>query len=81
MAIDELNKDKYTKVTRVSDFIETEPYGGVEQDDFLNGCLEIETLRTPGGTAETGEWNRESGGRERLIHWGTENSGYRYPAL
>ena len=47
MAIDELNKDKYTKVTRVSDFIETEPYGGVEQDDFLNGCLEIETLRTP----------------------------------
>ena len=42
MAIDELNKDKYTKVTRVSDFIETEPYGGVEQDDFLNGCLEIE---------------------------------------
>lgn len=34
MAIDELNKDKYTKVTRVSDFIETEPYGGVEQDDF-----------------------------------------------
>lgn len=33
-AIDELNKDEYTKVTKVSDFIETEPYGGVEQDDF-----------------------------------------------
>ena len=26
-AIDELNKDEYTKVTKVSDFIETEPYG------------------------------------------------------
>ncbi|MFQ9441776.1 MAG: hypothetical protein ACLR1A_01980 [Eubacterium ventriosum] len=27
----------------VSNFIETEPYGPVEQDNFLNGCVEIET--------------------------------------
>ena len=38
---------EYTKVTKVSDFIETEPYGGVEQDDFLNGCIEVETLHSP----------------------------------
>ena len=29
-----------------SEFIVTEPVGGVEQDDFLNGCLELETLYT-----------------------------------
>lgn len=31
----------------MSEFIVTEPVGGVEQDDFLNGCLELETLYTP----------------------------------
>ena len=70
MAIDELNKDKYTKVTRVSDFIETEPYGGVEQDDFLNGCLEIETLRTPEELLRLVNGIEKAAGRERLIHWG-----------
>lgn len=70
MAIDELNKDKYTKVTKVSDFIETKPYGGVEQDDFLNGCLEIETLRTPEELLELTAGIEKQAGRERLIHWG-----------
>lgn len=70
MAIDELNKDKYTKVTKVSDFIETKPYGGVEQDDFLNGCLEIETLRTPEEFLELTAGIEKQAGRERLIHWG-----------
>lgn len=70
MAIDGLNKDKYTKVTRVSDFIETEPYGGVEQDDFLNGCLEIETLRDPEELLALVNSIEKDAGRERLIHWG-----------
>ena len=35
------------QVKKVSEFIVTEPVGGVEQDDFLNGCLELETLYTP----------------------------------
>ena len=70
MAIDELNKDKYTKVTRVSDFIETEPYGGVEQDDFLNGCLKLRTLLYPYELlAELNRIEKEAG-RERIIHWG-----------
>lgn len=70
MAIDELNKDRYTKVTKVSDFIETEPYGGVEQDDFLNGCLEIETLREPEELLELVNSIERDAGRKRIIHWG-----------
>ena len=35
------------RLTRVSELLETAPYGGVEQDDFLNGALEIETLPPP----------------------------------
>ncbi|MFR5953272.1 MAG: 2-amino-4-hydroxy-6-hydroxymethyldihydropteridine diphosphokinase [Coprococcus sp.] len=34
-------------MTKVSSYIITEPYGDVEQDDFLNGCLEIETIYSP----------------------------------
>jgi dihydroneopterin aldolase/2-amino-4-hydroxy-6-hydroxymethyldihydropteridine diphosphokinase len=70
MAIDGLNNDPYTKVTKVSDFIETEPYGGVEQDDFLNGCIEIETLRSPSELLELVNAIEKEAGRERLVHWG-----------
>ena len=69
-AIDELNKDLYTKVTQVSDFIETKPYGGVEQDDFLNGCIEVETLHEPLELLKLINDIEKSAGRERLIHWG-----------
>ena len=69
-AIDELNKDEYTKVTKVSDFIETEPYGGVEQDDFLNGCIEVETLHSPDELLHLINAIEKDAGRERLIHWG-----------
>lgn len=69
-AIDQLNALPDTKVTAVSDFIVTEPYGGVEQDDFLNGALEIETLKTPDELLETVLGIEKQTGRERLIHWG-----------
>ena len=69
-AIDELNNDDYTKVTKVSDFIVTEPYGGVKQDDFLNGCLEVETLRTPEELLKLVNAIEAGAGRERRIHWG-----------
>ncbi len=34
-------------VEQVSDYLVTEPYGGVEQDVFLNGALKLRTLLTP----------------------------------
>ncbi len=69
-AIDRLNALPDTKVTSVADYIVTKPYGGVEQDDFLNGALEIETLKTPAELLETVLSIEKETGRERLIHWG-----------
>ena len=69
-AIDQLNALPDTKVTAVSDFIVTEPYGNVDQDDFLNGALEIQTLKTPEELLESLMSIEKQAGRERLIHWG-----------
>ena len=46
-AVDMLYDDENCKVGAISKFIQTKPYGPVEQDDFLNGCVEIETLYSP----------------------------------
>ncbi len=69
-AIEKLGKVKGTKVDKVSKFIETEPYGGVEQDSFLNGALKVSTILTPMELLK--EMNRieAEAGRERLVHWG-----------
>jgi len=69
-AVDALNDTKGCQVQKVSDFIETEPYGGVEQDTFLNGCLELRTLLTPQELLESLHQIEAKAGRERLVHWG-----------
>lgn len=69
-AIEKLSRIKGVKVGKVSRLIETEPYGGVEQEPFLNGCLMVSTILTPKELLH--EMNRieAEAGRERLIHWG-----------
>ena len=69
-AVDQLNKDDYIKVKKISSYIVTKPYGNVEQDDFLNGCLEIETLYTPQELLSVINDIEQGAGRKRLIHWG-----------
>ena len=69
-AIDELNKDSDTIVTKVSDFIVTEPYGYTDQDEFLNGCLCIRTLKTPYELLDLLHQIEAAAGRVREIHWG-----------
>lgn len=69
-AIDSLNALSDTRVTAVSDYLETEPYGDVEQDKFLNGALEIETLKTPEELLEIAMEIEKEAHRERIIHWG-----------
>lgn len=69
-AIDELNKTCDTEVVKVSDFIVTEPYGYTEQDEFLNGCLKIRTLKTPYELLDFIHEIEQRAGRERIIHWG-----------
>lgn len=69
-AVNELNEDKKCSVKRVSDFITTEPYGGVEQDVFLNGTLQLETLYSPIQLLDRLNAIEAKYGRERTIHWG-----------
>lgn len=69
-AVDQLGKDDYVTVNKVSSYIVTEPYGDVEQDDFLNGCLEIETLYSPEELLALIHDIESGAGRKRLIHWG-----------
>ncbi|MDD3362824.1 MAG: 2-amino-4-hydroxy-6-hydroxymethyldihydropteridine diphosphokinase [Hespellia sp.] len=58
------------EITKVSSFLVTPPYGMVEQDDFLNGCLELRTLLTPEELLEELHKIEQSAGRERVVHWG-----------
>ncbi len=46
-AIDKIKKNPLMKQVIVSDLIETEPYGFVEQDSFLNGAVGLYTLMSP----------------------------------
>ena len=69
-AVEKMKLDQAFRKLRTSDWIVTEPYGGVEQDDFLNGAVMLRTLRTPEELLELiGEIER-SQKRERIIHWG-----------
>ncbi len=69
-AVDELLGDKKCRVLRVSDWVETTPYGGVEQANFLNGALSIETLYTPEELLEVLQAIEKKEARERRERWG-----------
>ena len=69
-AVEALKSDPLIVVRRVSDLIVTEPYGGVEQDDFLNGVIEIETLLTPHELLDTLHEIEAAADRVREVHWG-----------
>lgn len=69
-AVEALKSDSLIVVRKVSDLIVTEPYGGVEQDDFLNGVIEIETLRTPHELLDTLHEIEAAADRVREVHWG-----------
>ena len=69
-ALQKLDATEGIQVEQVSAFIKTKPYGGVEQEDFLNACAALTTLLTPEELLS--EMNRieAEAGRERTIHWG-----------
>lgn len=69
-ALEALRNDEHIRVLKVADYIVTKPYGGVEQDDFLNGAVEIETLYTPEELLDRLHQIEADHARERIIHWG-----------
>lgn len=69
-AVNELGHTPGCRIEKISSFIETEPYGGVEQDMFLNGVLKLWTTLTPRELLELLHQTEKHAGRERTIHWG-----------
>ena len=69
-AVKKLEQDDDFRKLRVSSLIETKPYGGVEQEDFLNGVLETETILTPHELLDRLHVYEAEAGRERKVHWG-----------
>lgn len=69
-AVSQLNELSNTSVVKCSKYYVTPPYGMVEQDDFLNGCLELKTLLVPEELLEELHRIEQNAGRERVVHWG-----------
>lgn len=66
----ELKEHPLCRPVKVSKVYRTTPYGGVEQEDFLNGVMELETLLTPFELLEKLQQVERQAGRERKVHWG-----------
>lgn len=58
------------RIQKVSKLLVTKPYGGVEQEDFLNGALEIQTLLTPLALLDRLHETEALADRKREVHWG-----------
>ncbi|SFC83040.1 2-amino-4-hydroxy-6-hydroxymethyldihydropteridine diphosphokinase [Clostridium uliginosum] len=69
-AINKISKEKNTVITKQSSFIETEPWGYLDQEDFLNAVIEIETTLEPEELMNLLLKIELELKRERLIKWG-----------
>ncbi len=69
-ALNTLNSKSHTKICKISDLLITKPYGGVEQEDFLNGAVELKTLLSPQKLLAMLHELEQVAGRERTLRWG-----------
>lgn len=64
-------KDPYAiRNVKLSELFVTKPYGPVEQNDFVNGCLEMETYMAPEELVNYIHEIEDYFERDRSIHWG-----------
>lgn len=70
-AVDSLKAESpLIEVEKVSSYLETEPYGGVEQDDFLNAVMRVRTTFTAHELWQVMADIEKKAKRVRQIHWG-----------
>lgn len=69
-AIKRVGELENTEVVKSSTILETEPFGYIEQDNFLNACLEVKTLLTPQELLSSILKIELDMGRVREIKWG-----------
>ncbi|ADK13713.1 2-amino-4-hydroxy-6-hydroxymethyldihydropteridine diphosphokinase [Clostridium ljungdahlii] len=69
-AVDIIDSSHYNNVTKVSKLYETKPVGYLDQDNFLNGALEVKTLMEPEDLMDFLLEVEKKLKRERIIKWG-----------
>lgn len=69
-AVEELDAAADIKVTKVSSIYETKPVGYLDQPDFLNAVVEIETTLAPRQLLETTKSIEKHLERRHDVHWG-----------
>ena len=69
-AVDRLKAHPLIRDLKCSEWMVTAPYGGVMQDDFLNGAVGLKTLLFPDELLAFLHELEQKAGRERKIHWG-----------
>lgn len=69
-AVAMLDDHPQIQVLEKAGIYETEPYGDVPQDDFLNTVISVETTLSPRKLLKYIHKVEKRLGRERLIHWG-----------
>ncbi|HBC95926.1 MAG TPA: 2-amino-4-hydroxy-6-hydroxymethyldihydropteridine pyrophosphokinase [Clostridium sp.] len=69
-AVDILDESAFNKVVKVSKLYNTQPVGYLNQEDFLNGALELKTLLSPEKLMDFLLDVEKKLKRERKIKWG-----------
>lgn len=69
-AVSSLKSNKHFRNIKVSNFIETKPYGNTNQDVFLNAAITCETLFLPEILLEYIHSIEKAAKRVREVHWG-----------
>ena len=69
-AVQDIRDSKFFRNVKVSEFYYSAPYGGVEQDDFVNGVLEAETMLEPYELLDYLHELEAKANRVRQQHWG-----------
>ncbi|MBC2396345.1 dihydroneopterin aldolase/2-amino-4-hydroxy-6-hydroxymethyldihydropteridine diphosphokinase [Clostridium tetanomorphum] len=69
-AIEKIKDSNHTQVKKVSSFITTEPWGYLDQEEFLNGAIEVDTILQPKELVRFLLNIEEELKRKRVIKWG-----------
>lgn len=69
-SINRIENIKEIRVSKVSTLIETAPWGIEDQDEFINGVIEINTTLSPKELMRTLLKIEEEMKRERILRWG-----------
>ncbi|MDE6748318.1 MAG: 2-amino-4-hydroxy-6-hydroxymethyldihydropteridine diphosphokinase [Lachnospiraceae bacterium] len=69
-AIAAIAQDGKCRLIKESDIVRSTAYGGVEQEEFLNGAVMVKTLYTPEELLKKLHEIEQAAGRKRDIHWG-----------